>query len=61
MTILRSYHFEFKKLISNVCNNNIGDDKKEYTGGTESRLGMLWLLLLVAGIIENQNSDFVKA
>jgi hypothetical protein len=32
--------------------------KKEYTGGTESGLGTLWQLIL-SGLNENQNSDFV--
>ena len=33
--------------------------KKEYTSGTESGLGTLWLLFL-RWIIENQKSDLVR-
>ena len=62
MTICNYYHVIFKK-VNRFHFAIVILAKKEYTGGTESRLGTLrWLLVhvLVGGIVENQNSDLVS-
>jgi hypothetical protein len=62
MTICNYYHVIFKK-VNRFHFAIVILAKKKYTGGTESRLGTLRLLLvhvLVGGIVENQNSDLVS-
>ena len=60
MTICNYYHLVFKKVTRSYFAILIlaKKEEEEYTSGTESGLGTLWLLLL-RWIIENQKSDLV--